>query len=133
MNKTQRLILIGALVAIVVTLLFPPFQVHYAQGRIAGAGYGFIFFAREYNGVSGTVDVALLLAEWFAIGIVCALLWVLNRPPGETSFLARLIATINHNTDVRAEVARIDAASRERLAEIQTPRPAQMDLLDRHR
>ncbi|MCX7173433.1 MAG: hypothetical protein NT159_05845 [Proteobacteria bacterium] len=70
----------GALVAIVVTLLFPPFQIH-APNSIFGLGYGFLLSPPKFNAVYGTVDVPLLLAEWLAGGVICGILWVLKRDP----------------------------------------------------
>lgn len=77
MNHWQRKILKGALVAIVVTLLFPPFHIH-APNSIFGLGYGFLLSPPKFNAVYGTVDVPLLLAEWLAVGIICGILWVLS-------------------------------------------------------
>lgn len=78
MNIEHRKILKGALATVVVALLFPPYQFQAANGAVFGAGWAFILTGAKYNGYPATVNVALLAAEWIAIGIVSAILWKLS-------------------------------------------------------
>jgi hypothetical protein len=123
MNDAQRKILKGVLAAISITVLFPPFH-SVTQGYTVGLGFGFILSGAAYNGYTGTVDVAFLLAEWVAIGVIASILWALARPEGST--MNSLIATIHtaskQHADTTLEVARIAASSRERVAEIMSKR-----------
>ncbi len=80
MNQNQQKILKGVIAAIVATTVLPPFVVGLPNGSEIGLGYGFILswpHMGDRKEVVGHVDVPLLLAEWLAIAIVGALLWVL--------------------------------------------------------
>jgi hypothetical protein len=123
MNDAQRKILKGALAAISITVLFPPF--HFVTNAFTeGLGFGFVLWWPNFQSRTGTVDVAFLLAEWVAIGVIASILWALARPEGETA--SSLIDTINNVSrryaDVTLEAARIAASSRERVAEIMSKR-----------
>jgi hypothetical protein len=123
MNDAQRKILKGALAAISITVLFPPF--HFVTNAFTeGLGFGFVLWWPNFQSRTGTVDVAFLLAEWVAIGVIASILWALARPEGETA--SSLIDTINNVSrryaDVTLEAARIAASSRERVAEIMAKR-----------
>lgn len=122
MNTAQRKILKGSLVAIVITLLFPPFLVGLPNGGTIGLGYGFIASWPSMSGnnhLVGHIDVAMLLAEWLSIGVVSAILWKLGRNPREPSLA---VAILSRN-DALVESARIEAAGRERAAEIMSGKP----------
>jgi len=123
MNDAQRKVLKGALAAISITVLFPPF--HFVTNAFTeGLGFGFVLWWPNFQSRTGTVDVAFLLAEWVAIGVIASILWALARPEGETA--SSLIDTINtvseRHADVTLEAARIAASSRERVAEIMSGR-----------
>lgn len=82
MNRWQRNILRAALVAVAVTMLFPPFSLNRGVNGVVSMGYGFILSPPsipDYERITGTVDVFLLLAEWLAIAMVCGMLWMLGR------------------------------------------------------
>lgn len=78
-NAAQTKILKGSLVVVVATILFPPFELHWGNGRIIGLGFGFLLSWPSENDSMGTVDVSFLVSEWLAVGIVGAILWVLAR------------------------------------------------------
>lgn len=81
MNDAQRKILKGALAAISITVLFPPF--HFVTNAFTeGLGFGFVLWWPNFQSRTGTVDVAFLLAEWVAIGVIASILWALARPEG---------------------------------------------------
>ncbi len=128
MNVAQRRILKGALAAVVLALLFPPFAFHGPNGFLVGLGWGFLLVGREYGGHSGTVDVVLLFAEWIAIGIIAAILWRLMAAPNSET----LVAALKSRNDAITEAARIQADAIIRAAEIASQRK-QMDLLDHYR
>lgn len=104
MNHAQKNILTGALVATVGALLFPPFQ--FVWTATISLGYGFLLSPPTHNSLPGTVDVALLLAEWIAVAIVCGILWALKRdkPTEEIMSLSRKI-----HADPRAKDAVYEA------------------------
>lgn len=78
MNTAQRWILKGALVALIATFIFPPFQL-IGQQATDFLGFGFLFDPPIYDGTSirATVNIALLLVEWVFIAIVSGILWAL--------------------------------------------------------
>lgn len=116
MNQTQRKILKGAMAAIVTTLIFPPFVATGGNNCLTiGLGYGFILsWTRLSSGLVGHVDVALLLTEWLAIGIVASILWALTSDHRGTSIVSAILS----RNDALVEAARIEAYGRERAAEI---------------
>lgn len=80
MNRWQRNTLRVAMAAVVMTMLFPPFILNHGVNGIVSMGYGFILSPPSFDErIIGTVDVALLLAEWLAIAMVCGILWLLGR------------------------------------------------------
>jgi hypothetical protein len=133
MNVKQRKILQGALAGIVLTLLFPPFLFGWPSGGYAGLGYGFILSWPTLSGQMGSVHVSLLLVEWLAIAVVSCILWALARDPKAPTFLERMVRLwAGTMADATCEAARIHAAAIERAAEMNAPRPSQMDRLDNH-
>jgi hypothetical protein len=133
MNTTQRRILKGALIGVVVTLLFPPFLFGWPNGGYAGMGYGFILSWPMKSDHMASVHVGLLLVEWLGIAIVSCILWALARDPKAPNIIAHLTQAMNRNVDATVEAARINADASIRAAEIKAPRPLQMDLLDHYR
>ena len=75
MNTRQRRILIAAAIVVVIMLLFPPFNItitsQYWLASTDLGGLAYSFLADPPKG--GRVDVALLLAQWIAVGIVGAI------------------------------------------------------------
>lgn len=124
MNSQQRKILKGALAAVVTALAFPPFVLIRGAGMTEGIGFGFILSWPQIHGDTGTVDVALLIAEWLGIGIVAAVLWTLNHEARSGSLIAGLIAVIRSRNDAQVEAARIQADAIIRAAEIRSARSA---------
>lgn len=76
MNTKQRRILVAAAIIVVGMLLYAPFNLigrldpAYAHARFV---YGWLF-APPYD---AHVNVELLLTQWFAVGIVSGIAWVL--------------------------------------------------------
>jgi hypothetical protein len=84
MNDKQRYVVIGAVVAVVLTMLFPPFHIALRAGIVTNMGYGFLFSPPQRGeGYVGSVTVELLLVEWVAIALVSGVLWWLckDKPP----------------------------------------------------
>lgn len=120
MNAAQRKILWGALAAVVVTLLFPPFVIVWGAGATFGLGFGFILSWPEMSGNEGYVHVELLLSEWIAIAIIYRILWVLKRDPKQPTFPGGVLTlAINRYADITHEVAHIKADAIMRAAEIE--------------
>jgi hypothetical protein len=82
----------GALAAVVVTLLFPPFAVYWSNGIVKGQGFGFIL-SWPYDQAKAVIHLPTLFAEWITIATTCIILWVLTRdkPEEEIMTLARRI------------------------------------------
>lgn len=80
MNDKQKRIVIGAAVAVLLTLLFPPFHFRLPNGVVINLGYGFLFDPPQRSaGYVGSVTVDLLLVEWVAIALVSGILWWLFK------------------------------------------------------
>ena len=108
MNHWRRKILLGALAGVVVTMLFPPFQVHPGGNKVYSGGFDFIFSHSGYES-AGTVDISLLLTEWLAIAIVCCILWVLTRDPKTPGVFDLALRFIETNAAAKIEAARLRA------------------------
>ena len=67
LNKRQKQIFIGALIALVVSFLYPPY--HQLYGGRASEFLGFHLIGSK---IFGTVHVGLLFGEWFLILIIGA-------------------------------------------------------------
>ena len=89
MNKKQKAILIAAMVAVVVILIFPPFNAVLPNGAVQNLGYGLIFDppqlglpADRYGpnrDVPGTVAIGLLMTQWLGVLIVGAIAFFLVK------------------------------------------------------
>jgi H+/Cl- antiporter ClcA len=91
MNRTQKAILICAVIAVIVTLLYPPFHFYYPQDHesenryppIASMGYAFIFdppsFYRRSHHHEGSITVSVVLLEWLGIGLVAGVLLLVTK------------------------------------------------------
>ncbi len=78
MNQKQRNILKGAMVAVIMTLAFPPFANQFANGIVYWKGFGFILTGPESGSASAVIYLPTLVTEWVAIAIVCGILWALS-------------------------------------------------------
>ena len=105
MNHWQRRILLGALGGVVLTMLFPPFLVHPGGNKVYFSGFYFLLSHSGYES-SGTVDISLLLMEFFAIAIVCCILWMLKGETKSLGILARTFNLIEKNTNAKIEAAK---------------------------
>ena len=83
MHDKQRYIIIGAMVVIVVMLLFPPFQFRHYSGTMWNLGYSFLFQPPMYGSIPASVNIAMLVVQWLVIaGVASALWWLLkDKPP----------------------------------------------------
>lgn len=73
----QRLVLGLGAVAIVLALIFPPFHMETAGHVVFNAGYAWLW-RPPLNGTA-TVNVQMLAAEWTAIALVCAGMYLALR------------------------------------------------------
>lgn len=78
MNTWQRRILIAVAITLPLMLLFPPFRevgiANVAGGRNPGSHY---YYAWLPTNVLGSVEVDLLFAQFFVVGVVAAIAYVL--------------------------------------------------------
>ena len=78
MNSWQRRILIAVAIAYPVMLLFPPFRevgiANVAGGRNPGTHY---YYGWLPSNVWGSVEIGLLFAQFFVVGVVAAIAYVL--------------------------------------------------------
>lgn len=74
----QRFVLIVAAVAVVIMLLFPPFQFQ-AGGTVLNLGYGFLFNPPRFGEATATVNASLLFVQWVAVLLTASLLWFALR------------------------------------------------------
>lgn len=84
MNSKQRVVLICAAAAVIIAMLFPPFDIRFPNGVTRNIGYGFLFSPAEYatslgSSYPGSVNVSLLAMEWAAIILVAAVAWWLLK------------------------------------------------------
>jgi hypothetical protein len=121
MNHWRRKILLGALAGVVVTMLFPPFDVHPGGNKVYLTGFHFIFSwpgGTDY----GIVDIPLLLTEWFAIAIVCGILWMLTRDAKTPRVIDLALRFIETNAAAKIEAAKITAEATIEAAEVKSQR-----------
>lgn len=74
MNELQKKVVIGVIGAMFVAFLFPPHAI-FAKGSVLQGGYSFIGKIPEVH----SIHVALLLAEWFGIAVIGALVYFLLK------------------------------------------------------
>lgn len=79
MNTKQRRILIVVAVFVVAMMLFPPFNISRSSDLVAGSWTQspVYYFLIDPPG-DARVNVALLLAQWIAVGIVGAIAFALS-------------------------------------------------------
>lgn len=101
MNTWQRRILYGALAAMVITMLFPPWARFHPMGGITEwKGFGFIFSTPEYG---ASIVVPVLLALWAAIAIVCGILWRL-KSSADIPAITALLEKVNGDPKIRTVI-----------------------------
>jgi hypothetical protein len=79
-NVKQRRILIAVAAVVVVMMLYPPFNITISPGYLEAGGstYASYYYFLGSPPGNGRVDVALLLAQWIAVGIVAAIAFLLS-------------------------------------------------------
>ena len=70
MNAKRKCILVVTAVLIVAAILFPPTE--FQAGQQVYRTFGSLFY-----GPVGSINVALVFAEWVAIGLVSGIAWAL--------------------------------------------------------
>ena len=71
MNDKQKKVLIAVIVVMFFMLVFPPFHVMLSNGTVRNLGYSFILNpASSSFGTVGTVDIGLLVTQWFGVLII---------------------------------------------------------------
>jgi hypothetical protein len=76
MNKYQERVLTAVIVAVALVLLFPPYHQVGPNGYVSNAGYSWIFQPPP-DWPRATVDIPMLLTQWFAVFVVGGLAYVL--------------------------------------------------------
>ena len=78
MNNNQKTVLMGAIMAFVSMCLFPPWQSTTPSGISRHLGYSEIWSGSPDVGYAlVSVDIGLLFAQWFALCVVAAALYLL--------------------------------------------------------
>ena len=76
MNQKQKLVLYIFVFITAGMLLYPPFQIT-IRGTEMNMGYGFLFDPPKRGTLVASVNVAVLLAQWFAVALISGVLWIL--------------------------------------------------------
>lgn len=84
MNKNQKIALLLTGAAILVMLLFPPFQVIFS-GTTINMGYGFIFTPPKKGYLIASVNSVMLFVQWIGVVVIGSLAFFLLKNTGETS------------------------------------------------
>ena len=80
MHKKQKRVLIAITVVILGMLLYPPFHWRGGGGEVASAGYSWIFDPPpSMSGLLATVDIGLLVTQWFAVLIAGGIIWFMLK------------------------------------------------------
>lgn len=74
MNKTQTNILIGIILCIIITFLYPP-HAYILDNSVIDMGFSFIWKLPKDH----VVYVNLLLVEWLGIGLIGGILYFLTK------------------------------------------------------
>jgi hypothetical protein len=77
-NDKQRVVLLAVVLAIGLMLIYPPFVFRGANGFTKNMGYGWIFDPPVAN-LAGSVDVAMLLTQWFGVAVIGAIAFFLCK------------------------------------------------------
>lgn len=72
----------GYAITVLLILLFPPFALHYPNGRIDNAGYHFILFGSEDH-ARATIHLSALVIQLIAISLIAVALWFAVREPSK--------------------------------------------------
>lgn len=77
MKPARKALLILTAIAIVATLLFPPFHFLRGNGVALNFGYSFIFLPPNPTGDTyATIDAFTLIVQWAGILLVAGLVWL---------------------------------------------------------
>jgi len=102
MNENQKKLLKAVVAAVVAMLIFPPFQARLPSGIVSNLGYHAIFqppSSELLSDTAGSVDIAMLFAQWVGVLIVGAIAFVLLRDEatfGVSEMSKRLSAYFDH-------------------------------------
>ena len=75
MNKKQRALCVVVIFIIVGMSVYPPFNLHARDGVVVSLGYRWFFAPPD----PGTIDTALLFAQWLGTLIVGSIVFILLR------------------------------------------------------
>ena len=79
MNKKQRAIIIGGIVAIIIMFLFPPYVIYVKHSKIP-RGYGsHVNYVLKPSNSNEVIDIGTLSIQYVTIIIIGSLLWILAR------------------------------------------------------
>jgi len=78
MNSKQKIVLSLFVLATVVMMLFPPFQIM-IRGTEMNMGYGFLFDPPKRGTLNASVNVPVLIAQWVAAILVGVVSWFLVK------------------------------------------------------
>lgn len=80
MSTPQRWILVAAVLLILGTGLYPPFEFISTEGRRYHMGFGWFFLPFPKLEEEVVINTSLLITEWLGILILAALLWLAASP-----------------------------------------------------
>ncbi|MCK4842888.1 MAG: hypothetical protein KAT04_13580 [Methylococcales bacterium] len=75
MNETQKIIIIGMIIAVIAVFLFPPHAIFPKGGGVLRLGYSLITDIPEHY----SIHVTLLVVEWLGVFLVGGLLYTLFK------------------------------------------------------
>lgn len=78
MNSKQKLILFAFILITIGMMLYPPFHIVF-KGTERNMGYGFLFDPPKKSFLTASVNVPVLLVQWFASILVGAAGWFLTK------------------------------------------------------
>jgi len=81
MNQKQRNVLVAVLLAVVLMAAYPPFHFHGQNGVVVNLGYAWLIDPPRWGNAAATVDITMLLTQWFGVAIVGAIGLLLMKDP----------------------------------------------------
>lgn len=92
LSRSQRRVIAVGAVILGAMFLFPPFHFINYRGVQLNLGYAWLFSPPLVDDrYAGSVNIALLLVQWLAVGVVCAIALLLLRTPRNLSACAQSV------------------------------------------
>lgn len=85
-TKISDICLLLTVVALIFTLVFPPFYLPLMEGLSTNLGFGFLFFPPKSGALVGLVNVPLLAIELFVLTMIGAIAWYWAVQGGDEFF-----------------------------------------------